>query len=118
MFDLFFERLSHVFAIYILSPSAGVIEKKQPNHAIEMPQMCGILAYIFGYNKARGVNAQTTPVIVRSPWINDKKHAFKGIATREHSSKNEKTSHETSLDLDSCFDLHWVSSAGLRPPHL
>ncbi len=29
----------------------------------------------------------------------------------------EKTSHETSLDLDSCFDLHWVSSAGLRQHH-
>ncbi len=28
-----------------------------------------------------------------------------------------KTAHETSLDLDSCFDHHWVSSAGLRQPH-
>ncbi len=28
-----------------------------------------------------------------------------------------KASHETSLDLDSCFDHHLVSSAGLRQPH-
>ncbi len=30
---------------------------------------------------------------------------------------HEATSHETSQDLDSCFDLHLVSSAGLRQPH-
>ncbi len=30
---------------------------------------------------------------------------------------HEKTSHETSLDLDSCFDHHEFSSASLRQPH-
>ncbi len=34
-----------------------------------------------------------------------------------HETLTYKTSHETSLDLDSCFDLHKVSSASLRQPH-
>ncbi len=43
--------------------------------------------------------------------------AFRWESLLDPGSMYEKTSDETSQDLDSCFDRHWASSAGLRRPH-